>query len=336
MDVKYTIAVDGMGGDNAPYEIVLGAVNAVKARNDIKVILTGDEPTLKKTLEDIGYTGDAIEIVHCTEVIEMAEHPVNAIKKKKDSSMVVGMTMLKEKKVDAFLSSGNSGALLAGGLFVVGRIKGVERAPFAPIFPTAKGRSLIVDSGANVDARASHLVQFAKMGTIYMRDVVGVKNPTVAIVNCGAEEEKGNSLVKETFPLLKECKDINFIGSVEARDIPDGYADIIVCDGFVGNAILKLYEGLAKTLVNLIKEGLKSTFVSKIGAALALPALKKTLKVFDVAENGGAPLLGLQGVVVKTHGSAKHPEIENAIYQCVSFNEEDICGKIAANLVVDK
>lgn len=336
MDYKYTVAVDGMGGDNAPYEIVLGCVNAVTKRSDIKILLTGYEDQLKDSLNKIGYTGDAIEIVPTTEVIEMAEHPVNAIKKKKDSSMVVGMNLVKEGKACGFFSSGNSGALLAGGLFIVGRIKGVERAPFAPVFPTHHGKSLLVDSGANVDVRSSHLVQFAKMGSIYMEQVVGVKNPTVAILNCGAEEEKGNALVKETFPLLKECKDINFIGSIEARDIPEGKADIIVCDGFVGNVALKMYEGMAITLVSMIKEGLKSTFLSKIGAAICLPALKKTLKQFDMAENGGAPLLGLAGIVVKTHGSAKHPEVENSIYQVCSFKEQDVVGKITANLNVEK
>ena len=184
-----------------------------------------------------------------------------------------------------------------------------------------------------MDARASHLVQFARMGSIYMEHVVGIKNPRVAIVNIGAEEEKGNALVKETLPLLKECTDINFIGSIEAREIPKGGADVIVCEAFVGNVILKLYEGLASTLIGVIKKGLMSTLISKLGAALALPALKKTLKAFDATEYGGAPLLGLNGLVVKTHGSAKAVEIRNAIYQCVTFKEQDINGKIKKNII---
>ena len=215
------------------------------------------------------------------------------------------MNLVKKGEADAFVSAGSSGAILVGGQVIVGRIKGVERPPLAPLIPTMKGVSLLIDCGANVDARPSHLVQFAKMGSIYMEHVVGKKNPTVGIVNIGAEEEKGNALVKETFPLLKECEDINFVGSIEAREIPHGGADVIVCEAFVGNVILKLYEGLSSTLIGVIKAGLMSNLKSKIGAALALPSLKKTLKAFDASQYGGAPLLGLKGLVVKTHGAPK-------------------------------
>jgi len=335
--MDYTVvALDAMGGDNAPSEMVKGAVDAVNARNDIKVILVGKEDVINKELSEYTYNKEQVQIKNATEVIETAEHPVAAIKRKKDSSMVVGLHLVKDGEAEAFVSAGNSGALLTGGLGIVGRIRGIERAPFGTLFPVKSGVALLADSGANVDCRPSHLVQFAKMGSIYMEKVVGIKNPRVAIVNVGAEEEKGNALVKETMPLLKECEDINFIGSIEARNIPNGDADVIICDGFVGNVILKLYEGLASTLVSVIKGGLMSTLRSKIGAVLALPALKKTLKAFDASEYGGAPLLGLKGLVVKTHGSAKAGEVRNTIFQCVTFKEQRINEFIRDYIVIDK
>ena len=281
------VALDAMGGDNAPGMIVQGAVDAVNERQDIKVFLVGKIDAINSELDKYTFPKEQIEVVEATEEIEMAEPPVNAIKKKKDSSMVVGMKLVKDGKADAFVTAGNSGAVLVGGQTVVGRIKGIKRAPFAPLIPTRTGVSLLLDCGANVDARPDQLVQFARLGAMYMEQVVGVVNPKVGIVNIGAEEEKGNALVKETFPLLKECSDINFIGSVESRDIPEGVCDVIVCEAFVGNVILKLYEGLASTLISVIKGGLMSTTKSKIGALLAKPALKKTLKIFDTESYGG-------------------------------------------------
>ncbi len=333
MSETVKVVVDVMGGDNAPTEPVKAAAAAVEERSDIEVILTGDKDVIEKELEK--YTSapkERIHIVPTTEVIETAEPPVMAIRKKKDTSIVVGLNMVKKQEADAFVSSGSSGAVLVGGQVIVGRSKGVERPPLAPLIPTAEGVSLLVDCGANVDARPSHLVQFAKMGSIYMEHIVGVKNPRVAIVNNGAEEEKGNALVKETFPLLKACKGINFIGSIEARDIPSGYADVIVCEAFVGNVILKLYEGLAATLMSKIKSGMMKNTRSKMGALLIKPALKETLKEFDTTKHGGAPLLGLKGLVVKTHGSASSVEIKNAIFQCVDFKQQQINEKIAEHI----
>lgn len=241
--------------------------------------------------------------------------------------------MVKQREADAFVSAGSSGAVLVGGQTIVGRIRGIKRPPLAPIIPTETGISLLIDCGANVDARPEHLLQFAKMGSIYMENVVGIKNPSGDCkYRCGRRE--GNALVKETFPLLKECEDINFVGSIEAREIPHGGADVIVCEAFVGNVILKLYEGLSSTLVGVIKAGLMSNLKSKIGAALALPSLKKTLKAFDASQYGGAPLLGLNGLVVKTHGSSKAKEITNSIYQCVTFREENI-NEIIKERIVD-
>lgn len=328
MEDKVIVAVDAMGGDNAPVEPIKGAVNAVNEKDNIYVVLTGKEEIIRSELEKYTYNKEKITVCNADEVIETGEPPVMAIKKKKNSSMVMALNMVKEGSADALVSAGSSGAILVGGQVIVGRIKGVERPPLAPLIPTKKGVSLLVDCGANVDARPSHLVQFARMGSIYMEHVMGVKNPKVAIVNIGVEEEKGNQLVKETYPLLKNCTDINFVGSIEARDIPNGDVDVIVCEAFVGNVILKLYEGVGAALISKVKEGMMTSLRSKIGALLVKPALKKTLKSFDASEYGGAPLIGLNGLVVKTHGNSTAKEISASILQCATFKEQGINEKI--------
>lgn len=330
------VVVDAMGGDNAPEEIVKGAIEAVNEREDIFIYLAGKKEVIEKELTNYTFPKDRVEIVHAEEVIETAEPPVMAIRRKKDSSIVVGMNMVKRGEADAFVSSGSSGAILVGGQLIVGRIKGIERPPLAPLIPTKDGVALLIDCGANVDARPSHLVQFARMGSIYMEHIVGIKNPRVGIVNIGAEEEKGNALVKATFPLLKACEEINFIGSVEARDIPAGVCDVIVCEAFVGNVILKLYEGVGATLISKVKEGMMGSIRSKLGALLVKPALKQTLKSFDASQYGGAPLLGLNGLVVKSHGSSKALEIKNSIIQCVQFKQQKINDRIKENIVLTK
>lgn len=329
------VAVDAMGGDNAPLEIVKGAVMAVNENSGVKVFLVGKEELIKEELKKYQYSPEQVGIVNALEVIGTAEPPVMAIRRKKDSSIVKALQLVKEGKCDAFVSAGSTGATLVGGQVIVGRLKGVERPPLAPLIPTEKGAALLIDCGANVDARPSHLVQFAKIGSVYMENVMGIKKPRVAIVNIGAEEDKGNTLVKETFPFLKNCPDINFIGSIEARDIPAGYADVIVCEAFVGNVILKLYEGVGGTLIKKVKEGMMTTLRSKIGALLVKPALKETLKTFDLEQYGGAPLLGLKGLVVKTHGSSKAIEIKNSVLQCITFKEQRINDKIKEKITLE-
>lgn len=331
---KTIIALDCMGGDNAPGEIVKGAVLAANENKDMLIKLVGREDDIKKELEKYP-SSDKLEIVDAKEVIETGEPPVAAIRKKKDSSLVKCMYMVKKGEADAMVSAGSTGANLVGGHVIIGRIKGVERPPLAPLIPTKTGFSLLIDCGANVDARPSHLLQFAKMGSVYMENVVGIKNPKVALVNIGAEEEKGNALVKETYPLLKEMEGINFIGNIEARDIPNGDADVIVCDAFVGNVILKLYEGVASVLIDKIKGSMMNSIKTKIGALLIKKDLKKTLKGFSLEEHGGAPLLGLNGLLVKTHGSSKAIEIKNSILQCIAFNELDINNKFKEKLSLE-
>ena len=332
MSKNVRVVVDAMGGDNAPGEIVKGALSALGTQKNLTLVFVGRQKPIEAELKKYTYDAGRVETVFAEEVIEMAESPVAAIKKKKDSSIVVGLRMIKNGEADAFVSAGSTGAVLAGGQLIVGRLKGVERPPLAPLIPTNKGVSLLIDCGANVDARASWLVQYAKMGSIYMKHVVGIKNPRVAIVNIGAEEEKGNALVKETIPLLKECTDIQFIGSIEARDIPNGAADVIVCEAFVGNVILKLYEGTCSMLLREVKKTLLGSLRTKIGAVLIKPALKKTLTSFDASQYGGAPMLGLKGLVVKTHGSSKAIEVEHSIIQCVNISKQKINEKISRQL----
>lgn len=332
MSEPIRIVVDAMGGDYAPEEPVRGAVDALNEREDIEIHLVGKPEALGEELRKYVYDKNRMKLVYASEVIETGEPPVESIQKKKDSSLVVGLKLIRNGEADAIVTAGNTGSVLVGGQVIVRKEKGVLRAPLAPLIPTAKGVSLLIDCGANVDARAEHLVQFAVMGQAYMESMMKVENPRVAIVNIGMEEEKGNALVKEAFPLLKECAGLNFIGNIEARDIPSGYADVIVTEAFVGNVILKLYEGLAGTLVDKIKAGMMSTTRSKIGALLAKPALKSTLKEFDTDVYGGAPLLGLRGLVVKTHGSAKGANFKNSILQCVRFKEQDLNGIIRDRL----
>lgn len=327
------VVLDAMGGDNSPGAMVSGAVNAVREKDNLFVYIVGPEDRIRAELEKQDYPKERIEVVHASDEITCHDAPVQAIRGKKDSSMVVGLKMVREGKADGFVSAGNSGAVLVGGQVLVGKMKGIERAPLAPIVPTLKGVSLLVDCGANVDAKPSNLLQFAQMGSIYMEHALQIERPTVGIVNIGAEEEKGNALVKEVFPLLKACKNINFIGSVEARDFIYGAADVVVTEAFVGNVLLKTFEGVASGLFKQIKSSITATPISTLGAAMIKPQLKNIVKTFDATEYGGAPLLGLNGLVVKIHGNATHKEVKNALFQVETFRAQNINEKIREQLL---
>lgn len=327
------IAVDAMGGDHAPHEIIKGCMESLVC-SEHRFILFGQEDKIKAELTKYKYNEDRIEIIHATEIIETAEAPVEAIRTKTDSSMVLALKAVKSGKADGMVSAGNTGALLAGGQLIVGRIKGIQRSPLATLLPTRNGKSvLVLDLGANVDIKASTLVQFAHLGSIYMQNYLGSDRlPRVGIVNIGAEEEKGNALVKESFPLLKQADNLNFVGSVESGDILKGDVEVAVCEAFVGNAILKTIEGTAAFMMDLIKEGFMRNLKSKVGALLAKSSLKKSFKLMDISEYGGAVMLGLNGLVVKAHGGSEYNEIKNAVLQCVDYSTKNIRQLIEDNI----
>lgn len=319
------IAIDGMGGDNAPFEVVKGAVEALKEYGNIEMFITGPENKIKNELSKYEYDRERITIVNCTEVVGTNEHPVMAVRKKKDSSIVKALNLVKDGTCDAVISGGSTGAFLAGCTFIVGRIKGVERPALAPIMPGKNGCFMIVDVGANVDCKPSYLVQFAKMGKVYYEKVFNVNSPTVGLINIGVEEEKGNELTKTTFKLLKEEKELNFIGNVEPRDIAAGDTNVLVSDGFSGNTALKMYEGTASTLLKVVKEEvMKSSILAKLGVLMLKPVLLTIKKRFDYKEYGGAPFLGVDGICIKAHGSSDARAFKNAIRQAKVFYENDV------------
>lgn len=335
-DKKVIVALDAMGGDFAPAEHVKGAVKAVQREPGVIVKLFGDEQRIERELKQYTYDQQRIIIVHCESIVENCDVPTVAIRQKKDSSMVKGLYALRNGEADAFVSCGNTGALLVGGQTIVGRIKGVVRAGLAFLLPTIDKPVLLLDAGANVDTRPEMLVQFAQMGSVYMKCVMHLSNPRVGLINIGEEESKGNQLVRESFALLKECGNLNFIGSLETRGLTEGQADVAVCDGFVGNIILKTYEGVAANMLHVIKGALTANTVSKVGALMVKKSFKKAMQQFSVEEYGGAPMLGLKQFVVKTHGNSKAPEVCNTILQCCTAVREGIDSKIAQSLQQDK
>ena len=331
------IAVDVMGGDYAPEETIKGCAQAL-AQGDsrVKLLLVGQEDKIRAEVAKHSMDTSRYEIIDAPEVIGTDEVPTTAIRQKKQSSIVVGLQLVKKGEAGAFVSAGSTGAVLAGATLIVGRIKGVERPALATILPNEKGWTFHIDVGANVDAKPSYLVQFAQMGAIYMESIMGIENPRVGLVNIGAEKEKGNALTKEAYGLLEAAKGINFTGNVEPRDIPLGAVDVVVCDAFVGNVILKYSEGFAKAMLGMIKEELMGGLLSKIGALLSKGAFKNLKKRFDYAEVGGAPFLGLTGLVVKAHGSSNARAFQNAIRQCSEFIDKDITGKITQSIQLNQ
>ncbi|KXG76009.1 phosphate acyltransferase PlsX [Thermotalea metallivorans] len=324
------IAVDGMGGDRAPKEIVKGCVDAVQEFG-IEVILVGIQEQLEEELKQYPVDRTKLHIHHASEVITNEDKPVQAIRTKKDSSLVVGLNLVKEKTADAFVSAGNTGALLAGSIFKIGRIKGIDRPAIASVYPTQKGISLLVDAGANAECKPRNLLEFGLMGAIYTEKVLGKANPTIGLVNIGTEEGKGTDLIRGARQLFYQ-QDLNFVGNAEARDLPKGIVDVIVCDGFVGNVILKLTEGVAMTMMAMLKEQFTKNIVNKLGAALLMPALKEFKKTLDYTEYGGAPLLGVNGAVIKAHGSSNGKAIKNAIRQAKTFAEKEVVQMIAEEI----
>jgi len=316
------IAVDAMGGDNAPEEVVKGAALAAEEMG-IHILLVGRQEAIEAELAKVNAPAGAISILHAPDVIDTHEVPTIAIRRKKESSLMVGLKAVKEGQAAAFVSAGSTGALLAAATVVIGRAEGVERPALGALLPLRDGFTFLIDCGANVDCKPVYLTQFAQMGSTYMTKARGIKNPRIGLVNIGAEQEKGNALVKETYNLLQEAaerNEINFIGNIEARDIPLSAADVVVCDGFVGNVILKYTEGLAKGLMGMVKDELMADPVSKAGALLAKGAFNRLKKRLDYDEIGGAPFLGLKSLVVKAHGSSNAKAICGAIRQCVLFN----------------
>lgn len=324
------IIIDAMGGDNAPHAPVEAAARAVDELG-VEIILVGKTDVVEKELSKYNYNKDKISIAHAEDVISNHEEPAKAVRNKKNASVVVAANMLKNGEGDAMLSMGNTGALLASGLLIVGRIKGVLRPALATLLPTAKGPKMLIDAGANTNCKSENLVQFGIMGSIYMKNVLGIDSPTVGLMSNGEEEGKGDELTKETFPLLKSAP-INFIGNIEGRDVMEGNADVITCDGFVGNVILKTVEGMGHVVSRKVKGIFTKGLFTKIGALFVMKGLEEFKKTMDYREYGGAPLLGTKKPVIKGHGSSDAKAVFYAIYQAKKFVETSVINDIVNNI----
>ncbi len=331
------IVVDAMGGDAGTAINVHGALSALREYKDMQITLVGREEDIRAHLGEHGDVRDRLTILHAPDVIEMHDAPVLAIRRKPQSSIVMGLMQVKNGQADAFVSAGSTGAVLAGGMFKLGRVEGIERPALAALMPMRRRNSLLVDTGANVDCQPEWMVQFALMGSIYMRRVQGVAMPQVALINIGAEEEKGNDVAKRAYQLLKTPgQPFHFIGNAEARELPEGVADVMVADGYVGNVVLKLMEGATKSLLSMVKEGLTSSLRGKIAGLLAKPVFGGLKARMNPTEVGGAPLLGVEGVIIKAHGNSNARAIFCAIRQARLMVENrvvDIIREEVRNLV---
>lgn len=324
------IIIDAMGGDNAPAAQIEGAVNAIKDFG-VNIIFVGREDIIKSELSKHRYPNDRVSIVNADEVITNHEEPAKAVRSKKNSSIVVAANLLKNGEADALLACGNTGAILASGLLIVGRIKGIQRPALATTLPTAKGPKLLIDAGANTNCKADNLVQFGIMGSVYMKNVFDIKSPKVGLISNGEEEGKGDELTKEAYPQMRDAP-FNFIGNIEGRDVMEGTADVMVCDGFVGNVILKTVEGMGHVMGNLVKEMFMKNILTKLGGLFALEGVKSLKKTMDYRSYGGAPLLGTKKPVIKGHGSSDAKAVYNAVRQAKKFVETNIIDEIVKNV----
>lgn len=324
------IAVDGMGGDKAPQVVVEGVIEAIN-QYGVDVIITGPEDLILKEVNKYTYDKSKLQILHCSEIIDCNEEPVKAIRRKKDSSLYKALELVKNGEADAIISAGSTGALMAGATLIMGRIKGIDRPALAPVMPGKNGHFMLIDCGANAECKPHYLVQFAKMGTIYMENIMNMQTPSVGLINIGTEEEKGNDLTKAAYKLLKDAP-INFVGNIEPREIPTGNTKVLVCDGFVGNTVLKMYEGVASNLLLTLKEEILSSTRGKIGGLMLKPVFKNLKKKFDYKEVGGAAFLGVNGICIKAHGSSDSRAIKNAINQAKIFHDNNVIEKIKNNI----
>ena len=327
------IVVDGFGGDYAPKETLFGCVEALKAREDLEITITGNQETFLKLFRDAGQAvPKRLEIIKTTEVVENEDEPIAAIRQKKDSSLVVALKLVSEGKGDGFVSAGNTGAVLTGATLIIKRIHGIKRAALCPTLPTKKGKAVIIDVGANAECKPEFYPQFAMMGTIYAKEILGIEHPKSGLINIGVEHHKGTSTVVEAHSLLKEAANIDFVGNIEARDILEGNAEVLVSDGWSGNIALKTLEGTAATLFYFLKHAFYKNILTKLAAAILKPGMKAIKKMMDAKEVGGAPLLGLNAPVIKAHGNSDRVAFKNAILFAAKLADKDVCGKIRSHL----